>query len=179
LNPRLANIDLRLYEVDDGVLGTVIEESHSTIDNVEHIYRENIAGGSFAIEVISDEQWEYALAWQTVIETNVPGDANFDGEVDGLDYLIWAEHFGEGGATVEQGDFNDDTMVEGLDYLVWADGYGVIASTVLPEPATSALVALGWAVIAFSRRPRRSLRPCRDLHSLGHLRRLRPSTTDH
>ena len=55
-----------------------------------------------------------------------PGDANFDGKVDGLDYLVWAENFGDDPAddppgSPENGDFNDDGVVNGSRLsLAWA-----------------------------------------------------------
>ena len=76
----------------------------------------------------------------------LPGDANGDGVVDGLDYIIWAEHFGEmdppdaldGPA---DGDFNNDAVVDGNDYLIWAANFGSGgAVNVVPEPA-------GWLLL--------------------------------
>jgi hypothetical protein len=54
-----------------------------------------------------------------------PGDANGDGKVDGLDYVIWLNNYGTtttGGAS--KGDFNGDTKVDGLDYVIWLNNYG-------------------------------------------------------
>ncbi|MCA9100001.1 MAG: hypothetical protein KDA63_02560, partial [Planctomycetales bacterium] len=56
------------------------------------------------------------------------GDGNLDQAVDGLDYLLWAEHFGDDptldppGAPLN-GDYNDDGVVDGLDYIVWAENF--------------------------------------------------------
>ncbi len=52
----------------------------------------------------------------------VPGDANHDHYVDGLDYVAWADHFGQDGGWLH-GDFNHDGHVDGLDYIAWADHF--------------------------------------------------------
>jgi hypothetical protein len=54
-----------------------------------------------------------------------PGDANGDGKVDGLDYVIWLNNYGTtttDGAS--KGDFNNDGKVDGLDYVIWLNNYG-------------------------------------------------------
>jgi len=53
------------------------------------------------------------------------GDANLDGQVDGGDYSLWADHYGmTGGATWNEADFNGDRCVNGADYTIWSDNYG-------------------------------------------------------
>ncbi|KPK83505.1 MAG: hypothetical protein AMJ81_08130, partial [Phycisphaerae bacterium SM23_33] len=61
--------------------------------------------------------------------TPLPGDANGDGVVDGLDYNTWSLHYleqpvpawADGGW--EYGNFNADAVVDGLDYNVWSMHY--------------------------------------------------------
>jgi len=56
--------------------------------------------------------------------STVPGDANSDGKVDGVDYGIWLEHYGRivtAGAAA--GDFNSDTKVDWADFAVWLINY--------------------------------------------------------
>jgi hypothetical protein len=53
------------------------------------------------------------------------GDANGDGKVDGIDYVIWLNNYGTSttsGAT--KGDFNADGKVDGIDYAMWLNNYG-------------------------------------------------------
>ena len=55
----------------------------------------------------------------------LPGDANHDASVDGLDYTIWSNNYLTG-TTYEQGDFTGDGTVDGLDYIVWSNNFGTI-----------------------------------------------------
>lgn len=73
-----------------------------------------------------------------------PGDANKDGCVDGLDYIVWSNNY-RTGTTWEEGDFTGDTIVDGLDYVVWSNNYdpGCIPPGVVPEPAAVSLLAIG------------------------------------
>jgi hypothetical protein len=62
----------------------------------------------------------------TITPTPAPiiGDANGDGGVDGLDYVIWLTHYNQsfpGGSTV--GDFNGDGTIDGVDYVLWLNHY--------------------------------------------------------
>jgi hypothetical protein len=53
-----------------------------------------------------------------------PGDANGDGNVDGVDYVIWLNHYNQSttsGSSV--GDYNSDGNVDGVDYVVWLNNY--------------------------------------------------------
>lgn len=53
-----------------------------------------------------------------------PGDANRDGSVDGVDYMIWLNHYNQTtGNGIEDGDFNKSGKVDGLDYVIWLNNY--------------------------------------------------------
>ncbi|OGM12063.1 hypothetical protein A2Z22_03135 [Candidatus Woesebacteria bacterium RBG_16_34_12] len=54
-----------------------------------------------------------------------PGDANNDGAVDGIDYVIWLNHYNTNtGNGSTDGDFNTDGTVDGIDYVIWLNHYG-------------------------------------------------------
>ncbi|MEZ6074055.1 MAG: choice-of-anchor Q domain-containing protein [Pirellulales bacterium] len=62
-------------------------------------------------------------------------DGNLDGQVDGLDYLLWASHYSDNPAddppgSPQNGDYNNDGKVDGLDYLLWASQYNQGVSVV-------------------------------------------------
>jgi hypothetical protein len=60
----LANLDLRLYAVNGLALGNEIDRSISTVDNVEHIYQQQLAAGRYAIQVFNHSaSTEFGLAW--------------------------------------------------------------------------------------------------------------------
>jgi len=82
-----------------------------------------------------------------------PGDANFDGCVDGLDYIGWTNHYGQDGGWLS-GDFSRNNHIDGLDYVVWSNNYWAGCPGLpgpVPEPTGLLLIALG-GVALFRRR---------------------------
>lgn len=53
-----------------------------------------------------------------------PGDANSDGRVDGVDYVIWLNHYNQSVLGATNGDFNGSGRVDGVDYVIWLNNYG-------------------------------------------------------
>lgn len=87
------------------------------------------------------------------------GDYNANGAVDAADYTIWRDTVGQSGAGLAA-DGNHDGTVNSADYIVWKSnfgstiaGAGTAGSTLVPEPATAALLVLG--VFSFAVRNRR------------------------
>jgi hypothetical protein len=92
--------------------------------------------------------------------SNAPtADFNFDTFVDGQDFLIWQQNFGNTAAGPEQGDTNFDAIVDGIDLETWKAQFGspvvstidnimfktnVPAVAAIPEPtaAASGLIAV-------------------------------------
>ena len=54
----------------------------------------------------------------------LPGDANKDGKVDGVDYVIWLNNYNKSvnNGSVS-GDFNLNGKVDGVDYVIWLNNY--------------------------------------------------------
>jgi len=74
--PRLADLDLRLIAID-GEDETVVAESVSRVDNVEHLYLPSLTKGEYRLDILRDpahetldEDWEASLAW--VIDKPTP-----------------------------------------------------------------------------------------------------------
>ncbi len=53
-----------------------------------------------------------------------PGDANGDNKVDGIDYIVWLNHYSQSVSGATNGDFNNSGIVDGVDYVVWLNNYG-------------------------------------------------------
>jgi hypothetical protein len=72
----------------------------------------------------------------------LPGDANLDGNVDGLDFVEWNSHKFAVVAAWCAGDFNANGVVDGLDFVVWnSHKFTSAASSVtVPEPASVTLL---------------------------------------
>ncbi len=72
LTPSLANLDLKLYQASGFSLGALLEQSISTLDNVELVFLQNVTSGRYALEVTRGIDglgvWDYALAWHAVPE---------------------------------------------------------------------------------------------------------------
>ncbi|OGM19966.1 hypothetical protein A2771_03135 [Candidatus Woesebacteria bacterium RIFCSPHIGHO2_01_FULL_38_26b] len=57
--------------------------------------------------------------------TRKAGDANNDGRVDLIDYVIWLNHYSQNTNNgANDGDFNLDLKVDLIDYVVWLNNYG-------------------------------------------------------
>ncbi|MGD9646273.1 MAG: PEP-CTERM sorting domain-containing protein [Pirellulales bacterium] len=163
----LANLTVELNNSLGFSGTTLVDESISTIDNVQHLYDRALPAGQYEVVVHSNLATDYALAWQSKLVT--VGDGNGDGAIDGLDYILWADHFGQHDVGYWNGDYDQNGVVDGLDYLLWADGFGFGAasfpnlalSTVaaVPEPATLTLALMGAAIgLAVAARRRRGKR---------------------
>ena len=79
------------------------------------------------------------------------GDANLDGTVDGLDFLLWNGNKFSSLAAWCSGDFNADGTIDGLDFLAWNQNKFTSADQIsaVPEPAG---ILFGFAWILFLRR---------------------------
>ena len=65
-NFTMANLTLKLYASSGLVAGAVVDQSNSSLDNVEHIFQRNLPAGQYALEVTSSASGiNYGLAWET------------------------------------------------------------------------------------------------------------------
>jgi hypothetical protein len=82
--PVLADMNLELYDSSNGFLGTLIDSSVSSVDNVEHIYLKNLMPGTYHLRVTSDLAWDYGLAWRSSV-VDAPVLAGFSSkQLDGV-----------------------------------------------------------------------------------------------
>lgn len=59
----------------------------------------------------------------TPTPTQPRSDADNNGLVDGVDFLVWMKNYGQGLSGRVNGDFNDDKRVDMSDYVVWISEY--------------------------------------------------------
>ncbi|RIK85534.1 MAG: hypothetical protein DCC67_03825 [Planctomycetota bacterium] len=178
----LQNLDLALYDSTNSFLGSLIDQSISAVDNVEHIYVTNLGPGTYTLKVSGAAGWDYGLAWRINTLFDQPSaDFNEDGVVDGGDFLAWQRGFGRlVGAARADGDADGDGDVDVDDLAVYQTGVAAQQATAaagaefarainaggapggsfangVPEPATAGLAAGGmllWAAYAIRRRLR-------------------------
>ncbi|CAN5309761.1 hypothetical protein BH10PAT1_BH10PAT1_5070 [soil metagenome] len=81
----------------------------------------NFATGSITGNILGQGVHVYAF---NSSGSQIFGDANHDGIVDNLDYLIWVNKFGQNMTGIINGDFNNDGKVDGVDYVVWLNNFG-------------------------------------------------------
>ncbi|MCG3178494.1 MAG: hypothetical protein BIFFINMI_00822 [Phycisphaerae bacterium] len=65
--PSLADINLKFYNASGYVQGSLIDQSVSTVDNVEHIYLTGLSAGryEFTLGFANSDfaSWDYAVTW--------------------------------------------------------------------------------------------------------------------
>ncbi len=154
----MANMDLELWRTD-GEMGLMelIDSSTSEVDNVEHIWREDMENGQYAIRLLSDiAGYDYAISWYGG-EMNLPGDYNGDRFVDQGDYTVWSDSYGQTGDDLAA-DANGDGFVDQGDYTIWADQYGGylimcgVEGQAVPEPCCILLFLAGGGLVLFRQR---------------------------
>ena len=77
--------------------------------------------------------------------SQIAGDFDSDGDVDGDDFLAWRNGFPiSAGATLLDGDADADGDVDGDDFLMWQNSFPYpTAISSVPEPNSLVLLALG------------------------------------
>ena len=78
----LGDLNLDFYDSTGSFMGSLIDESKSTVDNVEHIYLLDLPAGTYHLKVSSDTTKDFGLAWRSTSSALILGDVNQDGSVD-------------------------------------------------------------------------------------------------
>ena len=160
LTVSLANLDLEFSSADGFVATTLLDESRSTVDNVEHVYQQDLGVGRYVFSLDSDSSVDYAVAWQSTLRALVPGDANADFVVNENDLAILFQNW-EGDALFEHGDFDFNGLVDAADLALLLANWGRTGTLAVslppagdpavgvqlnvwsvPEPTTATLIAI-------------------------------------
>ena len=88
----------------------------------------------------------------------IPGDANGDRAVNGLDFLIWNQNKFTAGTNWLTGDFNGDGLTNGTDFLIWNQfkftSVDAAAVATVPEPSATLMLVTTLAAWFHARRRR-------------------------
>lgn len=163
--PSLANLDLELLDSEGEIvldhLG-VLALSVSEVENVEHLYLQDLAAGDYTLRIAGDATMatDYGLAWRTeTLADMVNADFDNDGVVGGSDLLIFQRGFGKiVNASHADGDADGDGDVDADDLAAVTAGFGGLSSVTatqfaaflvsVPEPST--FVLLSASLLFFS-----------------------------
>lgn len=143
-------------KVSEGAFGdsTIFVDGLSPV-NLGDLYNENVNAKDLIFEYHIAGTAPQLLYEGDVSYVMAAADADFDddGDVDGVDFLIWQSAFGKfpGNASNSDGDANNDGFVTTADLDIWENDYGSeslqAAVATVPEPGTICLV---FAAVAFA-----------------------------
>jgi hypothetical protein len=71
----LPGLNLILYDSSDGFLDTLVAQSSSSVDNLEHIYLRDLPAGIYTIRVAAADATDFALAWRFSTEERIVPDS--------------------------------------------------------------------------------------------------------
>ena len=81
----LGDLNLEFYDSSDSFLGNLLDESKSTVDNVEHIYLQDLPAGTYHLKISSDTNKDFGVAWRSTNSQLLLGDVDRNGTVNFLD----------------------------------------------------------------------------------------------
>ena len=150
--------DLNMTLTDS--LGQTVDQSLSTVDNVEHIYLTNLTAGDYTLTISTDTSRDFGLAWRmSTLSEIASADFDDDGDVDGRDFLTWQRSYGKLINSLHaEGDADGDGDVDTADLAVYQaqftagaiDPPMILAS--VPEPGSMVLLASGLLAFLLKRR---------------------------
>ena len=114
-----------------------------------------VLGGGLALDVL------YGAHQVSLGALGLPGDYNYDGQVDLVDFILWRESLGAEGVGLAA-DGNGDTVVDAADYGIWKSNFGLtisaaVESQPVPEPAGAIPLAMLLGMSLGLRLPNRHL----------------------
>jgi hypothetical protein len=104
-----------------------------------------------------DFQFQFQISQ---LPPRLPGDYNFDGIVDGVDYIVWLDSVGKTVPKYNLADGNGNGIIDQADLEIWRSNLtrGIISDVItpiaIPEPSATVLMILAINSLAATRRPR-------------------------
>lgn len=118
-NANVISIDLQQY-IPQGTPYKVVQAND--------FYGTPLAQGLYSTPIFiptnGAEHSQLVVITEDPLPSRLVGDANNDGKVDGLDYVIWLNNYNTNTTQgPDKGDFNSNGKVDGVDYVVWLNKY--------------------------------------------------------
>jgi hypothetical protein len=132
----------------------------ATVANIDSQLVPNVGSVQFPVSFGEDAVGNLYIAYIAsgevfrIATTHLPGDYDFDGNVDNDDYVVWSMTFGTvDTASIEilPADGNGNGTVDAADYVVWRNNFGASlaagGASAVPEPATAAIIGTVLALV--------------------------------
>ena len=137
LSSTLANLSLRIYQASGFTKGALVDESASTVDNVEHLYLTSLPAGRYVMEVSSDQTGTpYGLAWMTTSSVSVSATAPEAAERGSVPGSFTITRSGDLTNPLPVAYTLSGSAVAGIDYAATS------SSVVIPASQSSATVVI-------------------------------------
>ncbi len=94
------------------------------------------------------EHEDYEMMRPLSVLPSLPGDFDYDGDVDSADLVQWQGDAGVNGDSDADGDGDSD----GADFLIWQRNVGAAPTTTVPEASSAVLAAMALAALQVRRR---------------------------
>lgn len=150
------NQPMAAYDFNNQLVGTIVGE----INNYGTPAAESTSFAGFISTVpikylfitgSLGDGWNHIDDLQVVAKPQQAGDFDFDGDVDGADFVIWQTHFPTAtGAALGDGDADSDGDVDGADFVIWQTNFPTSPQpgAMVPEPGAIMLAALAACALA-------------------------------
>ena len=113
---------LGIEHVTTGLDGDFNQDGVVDADDIDLLFAA-VDGGDNTFDLNADGRIDHddvRILVEDILDTSF-GDANLDGVVDALDFIVWNDHKFGPDAGWASGDFNGDGVIDGIDFTIWND----------------------------------------------------------
>ncbi len=146
--------------VGPGGAVTNIDASLGNLTGIERIvsYGEDAVGNLYLVDMATGANNapnpNTGEVYRILTNKLVAGDYNADGDVNGSDYIVWRQTFGNTGAGLPA-DGNGNQVVDAGDYVVWRNNEGATAhvsaagstAALVPEPTAATIIVVSLVLL--------------------------------